>query len=250
MYTDTEGIVFKQIKTVNGRRMIVLFSLKYGKIAAGTGSTEKGRGKSALAIRPFTYGRYELFKNRDSYHINSGEVLKSYYNIGEDIEKYLFASYALEFTDRLLLEGEPVPALFMLLKEFLQVMELRKKRYETIVLAYQWKTLKICGHMPNLSACAACGKKEDLRWFDVEEGGVLCDHCKESTGKNGRLIYEMGFGILDILRYFLGNPLSRLEKLALDEETQRLVRNIVKSYMKYHLDISGLKSEEFLFYKN
>lgn len=247
MYTDTEGIVFKQIKTVNGRRMIVLFSKKYGKISAGTGASEKGRGKSALAIRPFTYGRYELFKNKDSYNINGAEVIKSYYNIGENVEKYMSCSYILEFTERLLFEDEPLPNLFSLLTDFFQVMETRKKRFETIVLAYQWKALKICGHMPNLNSCVLCGSKQEFQVFDVKEGGLVCGACTVLDRKNDGLIYEISFGIVDILRYFLENPLSRLEKLALDEDVEQLLRQIIKSYIAYHLDIRDLKSEEFLF---
>ena len=88
MLTDTEGIVLRQIKTSYNRRMILLFSRRYGKISAGTSIGEKGRSKSALALRPFTYGRYELFKGRDSYNINSADVIKSFYGIGEDIDKY------------------------------------------------------------------------------------------------------------------------------------------------------------------
>jgi DNA repair protein RecO (recombination protein O) len=107
MFTDTEGIIFRQVKTVNGRRMVLLFSKKYGKISAGTSISEKGKSKSSLAMRPFTYGRYELFVNRDSYHINSSEVIKSYYRIGEDVEKYMYCSYVLEFTEKLLQEEAP-----------------------------------------------------------------------------------------------------------------------------------------------
>ena len=77
MITDTEGIVLRQTKTVNGRRMVLLFSRKLGKISLGTGVAEGGRNKSALAIRPFTYGRYEIFKGRDSYNLNGGQVIKS-----------------------------------------------------------------------------------------------------------------------------------------------------------------------------
>ena len=58
MKFETEGIVLKQIKTVGGRRMIVLLSARYGKISAGSRINEGGRNKSALAMRPFTYGRY------------------------------------------------------------------------------------------------------------------------------------------------------------------------------------------------
>ncbi len=107
MLTDTEGIVLRQIKTSYNRRMILLFSKKYGKISAGTSIQEKGRGKSSLALRPFTYGRYELFKNRDSYNINSADVLKSYYAIGEDVDKYMNGAYVLEFTEHVLSEGVP-----------------------------------------------------------------------------------------------------------------------------------------------
>ncbi len=42
--------------------MILLFTKKYGKISAGSNINEKGRTKSALAMRPFTYGTYELYK--------------------------------------------------------------------------------------------------------------------------------------------------------------------------------------------
>ncbi|MBQ4650335.1 MAG: recombination protein O N-terminal domain-containing protein, partial [Firmicutes bacterium] len=60
MVTDTEAMVLKQVKTLNGRRMLLLFTKKFGKISVGTSATEGGRNKSALAVRPFTYGRYEL----------------------------------------------------------------------------------------------------------------------------------------------------------------------------------------------
>ena len=118
MLTDTEGIVLRQIKTSYNRRMIVLFSRKYGKIRAGTSLGDKGRSKSSLALRPFTFGRYELFVNRDSYNINSAEVLRSYYKIGEDVDKYMNGAYVLEFTEKVLEEGVPQTGVFDLLIDF------------------------------------------------------------------------------------------------------------------------------------
>lgn len=261
MYTETEGIIFKQIKTVNSRRMILLFSKKYGKISAGTAISERSRGKSALSMRPFTYGKYELYKNRDSYNINGAEVYRSYYRIGEDVEKYMAASYVLEFTERILTENDPAPELFVLLVDFFDMVETRKKRYGTLVIAYLLKALAACGHMPHLDSCVSCGSAEGLDFFDIQEGGLLCRHCrrsKEGSGtdkkvekinaieQNDRLLYEVNFGIINILRYFLKNPLKRLERLALDEEAEQRLSAILKSYMEYHLDIRDLKSERFI----
>ncbi len=49
--------------------MVLLFSKKFGKISVGSNINEKGRSKSALAMRPFTLGRYEIYKKGDFYSI-------------------------------------------------------------------------------------------------------------------------------------------------------------------------------------
>lgn len=248
MLTDTEGIVLKQVKTSYNRRMILLFSRKYGKISAGTSIGEKGRSRSSLALRPFTYGRYELYKNRDSYNINSAEVLKSYYRIGEDVDKYMNGAYVLEFTEKILSEEMQVPGLFDLLLDFFTVLENRKRGIGTLVLAYQTKVLDLFGVMPELKACTICGKIEEPCKFSVEDGGVICRGCWENMQNSNqhKLIYDAKFGIVDILKYFQVNSLKKLENLALKEETGKLLQNIIRQYAAYYLDASDLKSEKMV----
>lgn len=248
MVTDTEGIIFRQVKTVNGRRMVLLFSKKYGKISAGTSISEKGKSKSSLAMRPFTYGRYELFKNRDSYHINGTEVIKSYYRIGEDVEKYMYCSYVLEFTEKLLQEEAPAPGIFNMILDFFDIMEKRSKKYSSLILAYQIKVLQEVGSRPQVNRCVLCGEKEEPVLFSIKEGGIICNRCclNFHDNQNDTLIYNVNFAIVNILRYILDNPLKSFENLALDGEIQKRLNTIIKSYIKYHLDIGELKSESFL----
>ena len=85
MHINAEGIVFRQVKIAGGRKMLHLFTKKYGKISAGTSISEKSRTKSALALQLFTYGNYEIYKSKEYYNINSGEVKKTYYKIAEDV---------------------------------------------------------------------------------------------------------------------------------------------------------------------
>ena len=178
MLTDTEGIVLRQIKTSYNRRMILLFSKKYGKISAGTSIQEKGRGKSSLALRPFTYGRYELFKNRDSYNINSADVIKSYYAIGENVDKYMNGAYVLEFTERVLSEGVPAPGIFHLLLDFFDLLESRDRGISTLVLGYQVKLVQVLRDVaPQVDRCVHCGEKKEAYKFSIPEGGILCQEC-------------------------------------------------------------------------
>ncbi|MBR3787451.1 MAG: DNA repair protein RecO [Firmicutes bacterium] len=248
MLTDTEAIVLRQVKTSYGRKMILLFSKRYGKISAGTGIGEKGRSKSSLALRPFTYGRYELFKNKDSYNINAAEVIKSYYKIGEDVDKYMNGAYVLEFTEKALAEEVPAPAVFRLMTEFFDMLETRDKAIGTLVLAYQVKLFRYLGIMPELERCTVCGEEKDAAVFSIKDGGIVCDDCLRNleNSDNDTLIYDAGFGIVNILRYFTVNPLKSIEKLALKEDAGRLLQRLVREYAAHYLDISELKSEELV----
>ena len=238
----------RQTKTVNSRKMIVLFSKKYGKISAGTGISEKGKGKSALAMRPFTFGRYELYKNRDIYNINSAETIHSFYALGEDIDKYMYASYILEFTDKLLAEGKAAPGLFALLLEYFEVMSERKREYETLILAFQAKALSLMGVMPVMDSCAACGRNLPAVAFSVPDGGTICAECRNNIAQdfNVSLLFDLDFDIVDILKFFIKSPLKSLEKITLKEEIQWSLAQIMREYCKYHLDIINLKRESFL----
>lgn len=249
MIVTTEGIVFRQVKTVNGRRMILLFSKSYGKISAGTGISEKTRGKSSLAIKPFTYGRYELYKGRESYSINGGETIRSFYSLGEDIDKYMNASYVMELTEKVIPENIPQPGVFLLLQDFLEEMENRKKRHETLVIAYVIKLLGKLGYMPQLDRCIRCGSREETGWFDVREGGVLCGRCAsdaEELKNKDSLIYHTGLSIIDVLEYLYNNPFSAFRNVALKEEMAEKAVKILKSYVDYHLDPGEIKSGFFL----
>ena len=242
MLVNSEAIVFRQIKTSGGKRMILLFTKKYGKLSAGTTITERGRTKAALALNPFVYGNYELYKNRDYYNMNSGEVKKSFYGMGEDLDKYMYASYILELTDKLLPEEVPQPGVFNLLLDFLEAMEKRKGSFETLVLAYEVKILQLLGTFPVTESCVCCGKKEELKFFSVKDGGMVCKDCMAEK-KQDTLIFRPEFDIVDILKYFSKQPLHKFEKIALKGDVASRLQNILRSYMSYHLDVGTLKSE-------
>lgn len=244
MFTETEGIVLRQTKIASGRRMIVIFSKKSGKISAGTSISEKGKNRAALALRPFVHGKYQIRKIGESYHINGCETISSHFSLGDDVDKYLCASYGMEFTSKLLPEEAPAPKLFVLFSEFLNMMEKREKKHETLLLAYQMKALSIMGFSPQVNNCVLCSGKDDLLGFSVEEGGAVCKDCMELSGIKEGLIYTSEFDIVNVINFLLNKPLYAFEKLALDDRTLEWVRKILRSYIDCHLGISCLKSEE------
>lgn len=246
MITESEGIVFRQTKISGGRRMVSVFTKKYGKISAGTNLTERSKGKQALALRPFTHGTYEFFKRGDYYNINGADTLHSYYRIGEDVDKYMNASFALEFVDRITPEGQPSPGVFNLTCDLLKELEMRSGRHRTLTAAFIVKLLRQTGVFPETERCVVCGEDAYAEGgktaLSIPAGGIVCP----AHRGNDTLIYNIDFGIIDILNYFNSHPLESLRKIALDEETAEKIRAMMTEYARYHLDIGELKSESFM----
>ena len=228
--------------------MILLFSKKFGKISAGSGITEKGRSKAALALRPFAYGRYEMFKNQERFNIQSAEVIRSYFKIGENIDKFMASSYIMEISDKLLEEGAQNIKYFQLMLDFFDVMEKREADMLTLVLAFEIKALQILGVAPQLDGCVVCNQPGATTSFGVREGGMICEKCLKNMPNtaNDSLIYELSFDIVDVLKYFLNNPIQSFQNLRLAEEKQIIIKSLLRTYLSYHLDLGALKSECFI----
>ena len=245
MNINAEGIVLRQRKIAGNRRMIVLFTKQYGKLSAGTSINEKGRSKAALALRPFTYAEYDIFKGREAYSINSASVLHSYYSIGEDINRYMTAASFLEYLERVLDEGVAMPALFNLSLDFLKSVSQNKGSSDTLLYAFIVKSLRMLGVMPELGCCVNCSKDlaeiKEPRQFSVSAGGIICEECAQIERQGGHsLIYRPSFSIIDVFRYFESRPLATFEKVDLKEEDAKPVREILANYTERYLDVNVL----------
>ncbi len=247
MQVSTEGIVLKQRKIANNKRMIVIFSKQYGKISAGTSINEKSRSRSALALRPFTYAEYDLFKGRETYSINSASVRTSYYSIGEEIDRFETASVLIRYLDSILQEGEPMPGLFDMALECLAVIAGANGSCETILFAFITKSLRMLGVMPELGCCVGCGKEAaafgtDKPWFSVTSGGIICGNCAAEEKREGNaLIYRPAFDIIDVFRFFLTKPLDTFAKVSLKNDSIQTVRSILAEYISRYLGSDALR---------
>lgn len=245
MLISTEGIVLKQRKIANNRRMIVIFTRQYGKISAGTSINEKSRNKAALALRPFTHAEYDIFKGREAYSINSAAVKKSYYSIGEDLDRFMAASAFIEYLDKILQDEEPMPGLYDLALEFLDSVSRTAGASETLLYAFITRSLRMLGVMPELTCCVNCGKRPEefgyddagnspgrYKLFSVNSGGIICEDCANEEKSNpNSLIYRPSFDIIDVFRFFMSRPLKTFEKVTLKQEVSDKIKKILADYI-------------------
>lgn len=247
MIVESEGIVLKQRKIANNRRMIVIFTKRYGKINAGTNINEKRRGKSALAIAPFAYSKYELYKKGTYYNINGGEVKNSYYSIGEKLDRFIAASAMISFVEDIIQDEQPSPKIFDLSIEFLETISKADENFDTILIAFYVKSLKYLGIMPELKHCVNCGETiiSPDYVFSVKAGGGVCKNCCQDVQNEGscELIFTPNFDIIGTIKYFANNPMSKFLRVSLKKQFTQELKQILNSYIQYYLDVEILKDD-------
>jgi DNA repair protein RecO (recombination protein O) len=213
-----EGIVIRQTKITGGRRMILIFTREEGKIAAGTHLSEKGKGGAALAIRPFAYGQFEVAERKPGMlTITSAETQDAHFALGEDADRFAYASFALEFTDKLLPDGVAAAGVFELLRDYLAMVCARKADFRLPTISYMVKVMQELGVFPDAAS------------FSGDE--LL-------SGLNG--------DIFNTIVFITEQPLKRMDTLTLDDGKERAVFGVVREFAQKHLDLGALKSERML----
>jgi len=87
--------------------------------------------------------------------------------------------------------------------------------------------------------CVLCGspctKENPSVRFSIKDGGIVCQNCGHNLeiSANDTLIYPVNFGIVDILKYFQKHPMKDFQRLALEDETCRILQRIMKQYLAY-----------------
>lgn len=251
MHKETEGIVLRKTKTTKGRTMVTLFTKDFGKIGAGTSIGQRARGKGASAINVFTYGSYGIGESSWGYSISTATTIKSFFDISSNMEKFAYASYAVELTDKAFIENMANINHFYLLRDFFYLIEKRDKGAGTLFIAFMLKTFLELGVAPQLKRCSECNKEfagnEEENWyFSVASGGLVCGDCKGDRKNDSSLIFSIGVDIINIVLYCVESPFRKMQKLAIKDDYERAIRRMVIAYSEYHLALGNMKSKDFL----
>lgn len=218
MIKTYEGIVIRQTKIVGGRRMILIFTREEGKLSAGTHISEKSKGGAALAIRPFAYGHYTIIeKSTGTRSVSAAETLDAHFALGEDMDRFAEASFALEFTDKVLPESARAPVIFDLLKKYLDMLACRKVDFRLLTISYMVKVMQELGVFPDKASLT-----------------------------EGELLSDLNGDILNTVVYITEQPLERMGALTLENGKEKAVFGIVNAFAHEYLDIGNIKSEQML----
>jgi len=243
MLTKTEGIVLKEFRFRETSKILTIYTLKHGKIQAMARGAYRPKSQLIANTQAFSYNEYQLYKGRNFYYINQGDIIDSFYSIRENINRLMYGSYLLELTDLSIMEEEPNEKIFFLLRKGLFVLSKLDEDFLKFILAYELKYISFLGYKPYLNKCVNCGSMNlDVVKFNIEKGGIVCKNCfyKDSHCE------DMDLNMYKAMKLLLYTPLDEVIYLKIPESTTFKLHAIMEKYILNKIDRKEFNSLNML----
>jgi len=233
METIVNAIVLRAVDYKENDKILTLFSLEKGIIAAGAKGVKKASAKLRFCAEPFCFAEYVLAEKNGRFTVIQASEHESFYNIRLDIKKYYAAACVLEFVLGFLPESVESPKLFMNTVNAFKKLSFSAAESIIILEKYILDSLPLCGYALNMNGCGICGKEiSDRVFLDAAEGFCVCAECRKQS--------DVEF---NIKTYKLLNNLNTSDEEDVENITaEKVIENKALKLLLYFITVcSGVK---------
>lgn len=225
--------MIKEMSVGENDRLVTLFTRDYGIIRAFAAGAKSIKSKKGAATSLLTYGSFTILKKKETYKIYEATPVRLFFGVGSEIDVLSLAQYFCELCGVLVASGIPDGEFLRLILNSLHFLT-KEKRYTPLIKAItELRAAALAGYMPNLVACGGCGKfEDDIMYFDVRDGKLLCAECKSQTGG----LIPLDRTILSAMRHIVYAEFSRLYSFTVPEESANRLSEITGKYITIQTD--------------
>lgn len=233
MYEKTEGIVLREVGYKDSDKLLTVLTRDFGKITVKACGVKSSRSKSKAASQILTFSELSLYEQQGRYTLRESVVKEMFPELREDITLLSLASYFIQLTETVAQENDPMPELLSLLLNALYALSRLKKPQVMVKAVFELRLACIAGFLPDLHACAVCGKQE-AEFFNVSQGVLQCASCRTDRLDGIRL--PVSSATCQAMRYITACDAKRLFSFALSEENMQQLSHVTESYLMLRLE--------------
>lgn len=224
----TEALVIKEMNVGESDRLVTLFTRDYGLIKAFAPGAKSIKSKKGAATSLLAFSSFTLAKRRDTYSISEAVPIRLFFGAGTDISVLALSQYFCELSGVFVASGEPDGELLRLMLNSLHFLT-KGTRYPPLIKAVtELRTAVLAGYMPDLIACAGCGKfEDDIMYFDAGNGSLFCGGCKPQ----GEKLIWLDRTLLSAMRHIVYSEFKNLYSFTVPEESARRLADITGEYI-------------------
>lgn len=203
-------------------KIITFFCQELGRITGIAKGAKRSKKRFVNKLEIFSSLRIQhtLPQNGRLAFIAEAELLDGFLNLRTDFACYTAANVVREIVLLATKDLEGDEDLYPLLHWVFQNLD-SCKNPSPILIFFLMRFFTVIGYSPNLTSCADCGCQliqNETFSFHMQSGGILCSRCnKEKYSSRIRL----SCGTLRSLNMALKQPLSRLQRLQLTEQSRQ-----------------------------
>jgi DNA repair protein RecO (recombination protein O) len=241
----TGGFVLRFIDYGESDRIVTFYTNEFGKVKGIAKGARRSKKRFANAIELFSCSTIIFSKKprQELVLIENCDVINHYPDIRADLEKTLTASYLIELMDQFTVEGKGNLQLFLLLKDFLELIN-NGDYSEEIIRFFEIRLLKLTGYEPVLERCIVCNMpidKTENPFFNPKNGGIQCVKCRH----NDFSFIPVSIGTVKMLLMGKEIDIDRIHRLILSKKSLKESREILGSFIQHTLG-KELKSLQVL----
>ncbi len=243
---ETEAIVLRTYRLGEADKIASLFARQLGRLRAVARGALRPKSRYGGTLEPLSHVRLWIFEreNRDLLHLNSAELLESFFDMQKDYRVQLAAQYLAEVAERVLPEREVNERAFRLLLAALRALK-HSGEVNRPLLYFDYWMLRLGGFLPDLESCSACGRAlgEEGGYYGPGSEGLLCRECRLPGAKQ-----QVSGATLAMVRTACHVPLDRW--LAQEKappgcrEARRFFEEIIETHVERKLITREMMEEE------
>lgn len=232
MYFRSPSIILKTRTLRESDQIVSTFTEKEGKITAVAKGVKKPKSSLRGCVQPFCYSHLFFSKGQDMDLITQGKIIDFFGNSREDINRMLYCMYMMELLDKSLMEKVPIPNLFAVCLDVLQVMN--KEGFNPMLIRYfESRLLVNLGYKPVLDRCVRCNRQDFKSYeFSLADGGLICDSCRDTT----RGLLSLRGDSLALIKLLFEGSFQAIRRVKASTAATQQLEAFLEDYLEYHLE--------------
>ncbi|HJD21685.1 MAG TPA: DNA repair protein RecO [Candidatus Gemmiger faecigallinarum] len=240
--TATTGLVLRQVKVGEADQILTLLTPDLGVVSASARGSLRPKNKLFSACGLFCYSEFVITAGRSSHFVDSAQIKRSFHGLSQSVEGMALAMYMAEVAAALSPAPPESAEHLRLLLNSLYMLSESKRPLPQLKVIYELRAMTLSGYMPQLLACASCGRYDGGDFYlDPAEGTLLCADCARRLNRTPNL----DAGALYALRHICLAEDKKLFAFTLTPQSLKRLGSVSERYLLAHLG-QGLKSLDFL----
>ena len=237
---EVTGMIISSMPVGEYDRRIVILTKECGKIAAFAKGARRPNSQLVGVTRAFIFGRFEVYRSRDSYTIYKAYADNYFEEVVTDLDGILYACYFAELADYYGRENLDASEIINLLYISLKALTKEHIPNELVRYIYELRLIAINGECPDVFVCHECGA-DNINAYSLLENAFLCEECSQKTTGTIRLSQTCVYTI----QYIITSPLKKLFSFTVDENVLSVIRRVMNRITKITFD-KDFKSKNML----